>query len=166
MDGLFYTKDEVVPYCSLKMRSFVFLFKILFDLHGRTSSYIVVCLNYLPLVFYILQNKSCFWNEYLFITKASICCGQQFQFEKFLIPMERDKWDILWAFLVLCLLSSMVTPALMAISKLTSLFNRIKFMCILYSSLPKPGWKGYLSTKLILVELWVVFWKGFIVFVR
>lgn len=37
---------------------FSFLFKILFDLHGRTSSYFVVCLNYLPLVFYILQNKT------------------------------------------------------------------------------------------------------------
>lgn len=58
MDGLFYTKDEVAPYCSPEDRScFSFLLKILFDLHGRTSSYFVVCLNYLPLVFYILQKK-------------------------------------------------------------------------------------------------------------
>lgn len=57
MDGLFYTKDEVAPYCSPEDRSCFFLLKILFDLHGRTSSYFVVCLNYLPLVFYILQKK-------------------------------------------------------------------------------------------------------------
>lgn len=38
--------------------SFLFFLRILFDLHGRTSSYFVVCLNYLPLVFYILQNRT------------------------------------------------------------------------------------------------------------
>lgn len=62
MDGLFYTKDEVAPYCSPENRScfflsFSFLFKLLFELHGRTSSDCVVRLNYLPLVFYILQKK-------------------------------------------------------------------------------------------------------------
>lgn len=62
MDGLFYTKDEVAPYCSPENRSFFFLsfsflFKILFELHGRTSSDCVVRLNYLPLVFYIVQKK-------------------------------------------------------------------------------------------------------------
>lgn len=96
MDGLFYTKDEVAPYCSPEDKGcflfFSFLFKILFDLHGRTSSYFVVCLNYLPLVFHILQEKKFFFFKvYLLIVEACACCGQQFQHEEFWIPTDRSK---------------------------------------------------------------------------
>lgn len=106
MDGLFYTKDEVAPYCSPEDRSCFFLLKILFDLHGRTSSYFVVCLNYLPLVFYILQKKKkkfvLFCFVYFFIVEACTCCFQQFQHEEFWIPTDRENGfkfhELFWFF--------------------------------------------------------------------
>lgn len=77
MDGLFYTKDEVAPYCSPEDRG-CFLLKILFDLHGRTSSYFC-CLFKLPSTGVLHTAKKFFFFVYLLTVEACTCCIQQFQ---------------------------------------------------------------------------------------
>lgn len=81
MDGLFYTKDEVAPCCSPEDRgcfSFPLFSFLKFYLTYMAGP--VLCLNYLPLVFYILQKKKkivFILNVHLWIVEAC-SCGQQY----------------------------------------------------------------------------------------
>lgn len=73
-----------------------FLFLSLFDLHGRTSSYFLVCLNYLPLVF--LHTAYVYSGNFAIVGVRSLlmmCFGEHPKARGSVLPTNLPRWALI-----------------------------------------------------------------------